>query len=170
MQTVSHLNISLEDDEKWMRRALTIAVKSSEKGEVPVGAVLVQNGAIAGEGGNSSITLHDPTAHAEIIAIRNGAAAASNYRLPGTTLYVTLEPCIMCVGAILHARIKRLVYGAADPKTGAVSSIYNIGSDGLLNHSLEITGNILQEQCASLLKLFFKERRNIHKNGARTTL
>jgi len=148
-----------------MRRALTNAMNSYKRDEVPVGAVLVRDCAIIGEGGNSSIGLHDPTAHAEIIAIRNGASAVNNYRLPRTTLYVTLEPCIMCMGAILHARIERLVYGTSDPKTGAASSIYSIGSDDLLNHSLKITANVLQEDCASLLKLFFKEKRNIRKNS-----
>jgi len=153
------------NDEEVMRRALSIAGEAFQRGEVPVGAVLLLNGEIIAEGGNNPIGLHDPTAHAEIIAIRNGAKTLNNYRLPGTTLYVTLEPCIMCMGAILHARIERLVYGAPDPKSGAASSIYNIGNDRLLNHRLKTTGNVLQQECAALLKTFFRKKRNIRKNS-----
>lgn len=147
------------NDEKWMKRALLSASDAAGRGEVPVGAVLIRNGNFIAEGGNSPIGLIDPTAHAEIVAIRNAASILNNYRLQGTTLYVTLEPCIMCMGAIIHARIERLIYGATDPKSGAVASIYNIGSDGLLNHELNITGGILEHECALLLKDFFRKRR-----------
>jgi len=148
-----------KEDERWMKYALKAALSAKEKDEVPVGAVLVKNGKIIAEGENMPISTNDPTAHAEIVAIRSASAILNNYRLPGTTLYVTLEPCIMCIGAILHARIDRLVYGATDPKSGAVSSKYNIGRDGLLNHSVKITGRVLEHLCSSLLKDFFIERR-----------
>ncbi len=170
MQKTTPRNNSSKNDEKWMGRALAMALEASRKGEVPVGAVLVMDDMIIGEGGNSPIGLHDPTAHAEIIAIRNAAAALKNYRLPFTTLYVTLEPCIMCMGAILHARIDRLVYGASDPKSGAVSSVYTIGSDELPNHYLKITGNILEQTCSSMLKDFFKDRRKFQKNRGNDTI
>jgi len=146
-------------DEKWMERALMAAIDAATQGEVPIGAVLIKNDTLIATGGNSPIGLNDPTAHAEIVAIRNGATVLNNYRLLGTTLYVTLEPCVMCMGAILHARIDRLVYGAPDLKSGAVSSRYNIGNDGLLNHSIKITGSILENKCASLLTTFFAEKR-----------
>ena len=166
MQKTTPRNNSSKNDEKWMGRALAMALEASRRGEVPVGAVLVSDNMIIGEGGNSPIGLHDPTAHAEIIAIRNAAVTLKNYRLPLTTLYVTLEPCIMCMGAILHSRIERLVYGASDPKSGAVSSVYTIGSDKLLNHYLKITGNVLEQACSSLLKDFFRDRRKFQKNRA----
>ena len=159
----SPLDASLNDDEKWMKIALMAATDAGTRGEVPVGAVLVKNDRIVSTGGNSPIGLSDPTAHAEIVAIRNAAATLNNYRLPGTTLYVTLEPCVMCVGAMLHARISRLVYGAIDPKSGAVSSVYNIGSDGLLNHNMEIAGPVLEQRCALMLKNFFAEKRKTLK-------
>jgi tRNA(adenine34) deaminase len=152
-----------QNDIQWMKRALTEAMNASKRGEVPVGAVLIRNNILISKGGNSPISLNDPTAHAEIIVIRSAAATINNYRLSGTTLYVTLEPCVMCVGAMLHARIDRLVYGAPDPKSGAVSSLYNIGSDGLLNHNLTITGPILEQKCSSILKNFFTERRKTLK-------
>ena len=170
MQKTTPQNNSVKNDEKWMSRALAMALEASNRGEVPVGAVLVCGDKIIGEGGNSPIGLHDPTAHAEIIAIRNAAVALKNYRLPCTTLYVTLEPCIMCMGAILHARIERLVYGASDPKSGAASSVYTLGSDGLLNHDLQITENILEQKCASLLKRFFKDRRKIQKSRGKDAI
>jgi len=150
----------INNDEKWMEIALAAARDAAGRGEVPVGAVLVKDGKIVTDAGNSPIGTNDPTAHAEIVAIRHAATLLNNYRLPGTTLYVTLEPCIMCMGAILHARIERLVYGAGDPKSGAATSIYNIGSDGLLNHNLDVTGGVYADKCGSLLKVFFKERRN----------
>jgi len=158
-----HRRDAQEEDEKWMRQALTVALKAGKREEVPVGAILIKNDRIIAEGGNNPISSNDPTAHAEIVAIREGAAVLHNYRLTGTTLYVTLEPCIMCMGAILHARIERLVYGASDPKSGAVCSIYNIGSDELLNHSVKVTGGVLEYPCSSLLTDFFNERRKTLK-------
>jgi len=151
------------DDEKWMEKALAAANEAAARGEVPVGAVLVKDNSVIATGGNSPIKLTDPTAHAEIVAIRSAAAFLNNYRLPGTTLYVTLEPCIMCMGAMLHARISRLVYGAIDPKSGAVSSVYTIGSDELLNHKIDIAGPVLEQRCASMLKSFFTEKRKTLK-------
>lgn len=147
-------------DEFWMNHALRHAREAALQGEVPVGAVLVsaENTLLAGAG-NCPIGRQDPTAHAEILAIRNAAARCHNYRLPHTTLYVTLEPCIMCMGAIIHARISRLVYGAADPKTGAASSVYTIGNDGQLNHKLNLCKGVLADISSELLISFFKERR-----------
>lgn len=144
----------------WMERALSRAVDAARMGEVPVGAVLVGPEGMLAEAGNSPIRFHDPTAHAEILALRTASASLGNYRLPNTTLYVTLEPCIMCMGALIQARISRLVYGAADPKTGAASSVYAIGRDGRLNHDIEIRGGILADRCGELLRTFFKSRRS----------
>ena len=149
----------LETDEYWMAKALDYAREAGMQGEVPVGAVIVGEEGILAGGGNGPIGRNDPTAHAEIVVLREAAEKMSNYRLPATTLYVTLEPCLMCMGAMIHARVARLVYGAPDPKTGAASSVYAIGSDGRLNHDIEITGNILGEQCSQLLKDFFRSRR-----------
>ncbi|KAB2888568.1 MAG: tRNA adenosine(34) deaminase TadA [Desulfobulbaceae bacterium] len=146
-------------DERWMRLALEQAAIAAAGGEVPVGAVLCGDGVMIAAAGNSPIGLSDPTAHAEILALRAAAGAIGNYRLTGTTLYVTLEPCIMCMGAIIHARVERLVFGALDPKTGAAVSRYRIGSDGLLNHQIEITSGVLIEECATLLREFFHQRR-----------
>jgi tRNA(adenine34) deaminase len=146
-------------DIDYMKQALDLARSASEKGEVPVGAIITLNDKIIGEGENCPIASHDPSAHAEIIALRDAAANLKNYRLPGTTLYVTLEPCIMCMGAIIHARVERVVFGAYDPKTGAAISRYSIGNDQLLNHHLEITSGICETECATLLKDFFRDRR-----------
>lgn len=151
-------------DEKWMRLALEQARIAAVDGEVPVGAVLTEGGQLLAAAGNHPIGLKDPTAHAEILALREAARQRGNYRLPGTTLYVTLEPCVMCMGAIIQARIERLVFGAADPKTGAACSLYRIGSDGLLNHRLEIAAGILAEECSLLLKEFFRGRREIGRS------
>ncbi len=150
---------STESDIQFMEQALSLARAAAVRNEVPVGAILTLNNRLIAEGMNSPITRCDPTAHAEIIALRNGAAQLGNYRIPGTTLYVTLEPCIMCMGAIIHARVERLVFGAYDPKTGAAVSRYTIGRDQLLNHHLEISGGICETQSAALLQNFFKERR-----------
>jgi tRNA(adenine34) deaminase len=148
------------DDEWFMRRALEMAEKSSGRNEVPVGAVLVDEaGNILAAAGNSTVSSHDPAGHAEIRVLRLAAGRLANYRLPGTTMYVTLEPCAMCAAAMVHARIRRLVYGAADPKTGAVVSKYRIGSDGLLNHVLLVTGGVLAAECGHVLKNFFQKRR-----------
>ncbi len=144
----------------WMERAIAEAVDAATMGEVPVGAVLVGEEGLIAAAGNSPIRMSDPTAHAEILALRQACKAAGNYRLPNTTLYVTLEPCIMCMGALIQARIGRLVFGAADPKTGAAASLYAIGSDNRLNHGIDIRGGILADRCGELLRIFFKNRRN----------
>jgi len=146
-------------DEYWMEHALQQAREAAGLGEVPVGAVLVGKDGLLAAAGNSPIRFADPSAHAEILAIRGGAQLLQNYRLPDTTLYVTLEPCIMCMGALIQARISRLVYGAADPKTGAATSLYAIGSDPRLNHTIAVTGGVLADRCGQLLKDFFKEKR-----------
>lgn len=142
-----------------MSSALEEARSALDKGEVPVGAVVVRGDEIIARAHNSSITMTDPSAHAEMLAIRRAAASIGNYRLNGTTLYVTLEPCIMCAGAILHARIDRLVFGAYDPKGGGVESLYRILSDERLNHSVMITGGILREACSEILSGFFRQKR-----------
>ena len=153
-----------EFDEEMMRYALTLADKAEALGEIPVGAVLVDAaGNIIGEGWNLSIVQSDPTAHAEIIALRNGAKNIQNYRLLNTTLYVTLEPCKMCAGAILHSRIKRLVFGASDYKTGAVGSRFHFFDDYKMNHTLEITSGVLAEDCSQKLSAFFQKRREEKK-------
>ncbi len=146
-----------------MRQALDLAETAAQMGEVPVGAVIVKDNKLIGAGHNSPIRSNDPTAHAEIIALRESAAAVENYRLPGTTLYVTLEPCIMCMGAIIHARIEKLVIGASDPKSGAAFSVYQIGSDSVLNHTLQVESGILEAQCQKILKDFFRARRATRK-------
>jgi tRNA(adenine34) deaminase len=143
----------------WMHLALEQARKSALAGEIPVGAVLIHQDRLLAAAGNSPIGRQDPTAHAEILAIREAARNLGNYRMPGTTLYVTLEPCIMCMGAIIQARIDRLVFGAHDPKTGAVESCYHIGNDALLNHTISIESGILAKECEAILKDFFQEKR-----------
>jgi tRNA(adenine34) deaminase len=142
-----------------MRIALEEARRAGEEGEVPIGAILVSAAEIIGRGRNRPIALSDPTAHAEIQALREGSMRVGNYRLPGSTLYVTLEPCIMCAGAILQARVGRLVFGNEDPKGGAVSSLYSLLEDGRLNHRVEVTSGVLQAECRELLRRFFRERR-----------
>jgi len=143
----------------FMQQALLLAKSAAKNAEVPVGAVITLNNDIVGKGENCPIRSNDPSAHAEIIALRNAAKNLQNYRIPGTTLYVTLEPCIMCMGAIIHARVEKVVFGAYDPKTGAAGSLYSIGRDNLLNHRIEITGGILKDESSSLLKNFFRTRR-----------
>ncbi len=143
----------------WMSRALELAREAESQGEVPVGAVLVKQDRILAEGWNRPISRHDPTAHAEIEALRAGGQAAGNYRLPGTTLYVTLEPCVMCMGALIHARIRRLVYGTADPRQGAAGSALSLHRADFVNHRIEVTGGVLARPCAALLKDFFLRRR-----------
>ena len=147
------------NDDYWMRRALDLAERARSEGEVPVGAVLVMEDECIGEGWNRPISAHDPTAHAEILALRAGATRLGNYRLPGATLYVTLEPCAMCAGAIILARIKRLVYAAADPRAGAAGSVFNILQSSQLNHRVELASGILEKEAATLLQTFFRERR-----------
>ena len=146
-------------DELFMREALSLAEQGAALGEVPVGAVLVQNGEIIGRGFNSPISLNDPSAHAEVQAIRDAATQLQNYRLPDTTLYVTLEPCHMCAGLMVHARIARVVFAAHEPRAGAVESQGSFFSQPFLNHRVEIKGGVLAEQSAQLLKAFFKARR-----------
>ena len=151
----------LEKDESFMRLALKEARKAGENGEVPVGAVIVdKHGEILAAAGNNSISDCDPTGHAEIVAMRNAGDKAGNYRLLNTTLYVTIEPCVMCAGALVHARVNRLVYGAPDPKAGGVVSCYQVGGDGLLNHQLEVEAGVLAHECAELLTSFFKKKRD----------
>ena len=142
-----------------MRIALELASKAEAADEVPVGACIVLDGEIIGQGWNQPIGSSDPTAHAEIIALRDAAKKVQNYRLPGTTLYVTIEPCAMCVGAMVHARVKRLVYGAPEPRTGAVSSAFSLLEEGAHNHSIEVAGNVLADECSAKMREFFAERR-----------
>lgn len=146
-------------DIAFMRLALELAHTAAINGEVPVGAIVVKNGEIIGSGSNAPIGLHDPTAHAEIQAIRQAAEFLGNYRLVDCTLYVTLEPCAMCAGAIQHARITKLVYGASDPKTGACGSVVNLMAETKLNHHCEIVGGVLATECGAVLSAFFKQRR-----------
>ena len=144
----------------FMELALAEAEKAAGRGEVPVGAVLVDSeGAVLAADGNRTIELHDPSAHAEILVMRQAGAKTGNYRLTGTTLYVTLEPCVMCAGAMVHARVDRLIFGAFDPKGGAVVSCYQVGQDRKLNHSFSVQSGVMAEECASLLRRFFQQRR-----------
>jgi len=147
------------DDLTFMGEALDLARQAATLGEVPVGALVVKEGKIVGRGFNQPIGRHDPTAHAEVMALRDAAATLGNYRLPGCTLYVTLEPCVMCVGAIIHARIARVVYGARDPKTGAAGSIVDLFGEDRLNHHAEVTAGVLAGECGALLSSFFAARR-----------
>lgn len=146
-------------DEHWMRQALALADRALAAGEVPVGAVMVRNDECIAEGWNQPIGSHDPSAHAEMVAMRAAGQAMQNYRLPNTTLYVTLEPCLMCAGAMIHARVSRLVFGAYDSKRGVVSSQWDVFEAPWLNHHLEVTGGVLENACADRLKRFFRQRR-----------
>ena len=143
----------------FMQLALDLATQAALNGEVPVGAIVVKDGVIIGRGSNAPIGLHDPTAHAEVLAMREAAQYLGNYRLVDCTLYVTLEPCAMCSGAMQYARIAKLVYGASDPKTGACGSVVNLMSEQKLNHHTEVLGGVLAEQCGAVLTTFFKQRR-----------
>jgi tRNA(adenine34) deaminase len=146
-----------------MRYALQLADNAQQQGEVPVGAVLVKDNQIIGEGWNQSISLHDPSAHAEMMAIRDAGKNLLNYRLVGSCLYVTLEPCTMCAGLLIHSRIERLVFGASDLKTGAVGSLYDLLGDLRMNHQVEVKGGVMQQECGNKLSLFFKLRRRQKK-------
>ncbi|HEY0923911.1 tRNA adenosine(34) deaminase TadA [Rheinheimera pacifica] len=146
-------------DEDWMRRAIVLAANAEQQGEVPVGAVLVKDGKMIAEGWNQMISLNDPSAHAEMQAIRAASAVMANYRLPDCTLYVTLEPCSMCAGVMVHSRIKRLVFGATDLKTGAAGSVLNLVQHGRFNHQLEVVSGVLATECATQLSAFFQRRR-----------
>lgn len=151
--------MSAPDDAVFMRRAIELAREAEAAGEVPVGALIVRDGEIVAEGFNRPISTHDPTAHAEMVALRAAAARLDNYRLLGTTLYVTLEPCAMCAGAMVHARVQRLVYAAGDPRAGAAGSIFNVVQNPALNHRLEVVPGVLAEECGSMLRNFFVQRR-----------
>ena len=153
-------------DHEFMRAALALAQEGRRIGEVPVGAVVVAHDTIVGRGFNAPISRHDPSGHAEIAALRDAATALSNYRLTDCDLYVTLEPCIMCAGAILHARIRRLVFGARDPKTGACGSVVDIFAEPRLNHHAVVTGGVLAEECGALLSAFFAEKRRAGRPDA----
>ena len=151
--------MSDNNDEYWMRHAMQLARRAWDEGEVPVGAVLVYEGRVIGEGWNRPIGHHDPTAHAEIMALRQGGKVLENYRLLNTTLYVTLEPCVMCAGAMVHSRIGRVVFGARDEKTGAAGSLMDVLGHPGMNHQIHITEGILAEECAGMLSDFFRQRR-----------
>jgi tRNA(adenine34) deaminase len=148
-----------KEDIEYMRLAIKQAELAQESGEVPVGAVVVLDGAVIGTGHNGPIGNNDPSSHAEMVAIRSAAKHLKNYRMPGASLYVTLEPCLMCSGAIMHARISRLIYGTKDPKTGCVHSVLNVFDNKQLNHHAEIKGDVLSEECSEILKDFFRGRR-----------
>jgi tRNA(adenine34) deaminase len=148
-------------DELWMEEALREAARARALGEVPVGAVVVLSGAVVGRGCNQNLLGSDPTAHAEVVALRQAALAVGNHRLNGCELFVTLEPCAMCAGAMVHARLKRLVYGTGDPKAGAVHSVLQVLNHPRLNHQTEVTSGVLAGRCAELLQSFFRARREI---------
>lgn len=157
-------------DQEYMQIALELAREAAEAGEVPVGALVVRDGEIVGRGYNAPISQHDPSAHAEIRALRDAARHISNYRMVGCTLYVTLEPCAMCAGAIQHARIARLVFGATDPKTGACGSVVDLMAEARLNHHTEVVGGVMAAECGKLLSDFFAARRaKSPRNATRTT-
>lgn len=149
----------VELDQQYMRMAIEQAQLAAQSGEVPVGAVLVRDGRVISKAFNKPIATHDPSAHAEMLALRAAALAEENYRIPGSTLYVTLEPCAMCSGAMLHARIDRVVFGAPDPKTGAAGSVLDLFSSKQINHQTSVEGGIMSEECGQLLRDFFKGRR-----------
>ncbi len=151
--------IDANEHEQWMRRALALADRAENEGEVPIGAVVVHEGQLLGEGWNQVISNCDPTAHAEIVALRDAARHVGNYRLPGAVLYVTLEPCTMCAGALVHARIQQLVFGAAEPRAGVVGSTCNLLEEPWYNHRVEWRGGVLAEDSSARLKAFFQARR-----------
>ncbi len=159
MNSPQNLPRNESEDQHWMRRALALARSAGEVGEIPVGAVLVRDGVLYAEGSNRSIATCDPTAHAEIVALREAGRRLDNYRLPGSTLYVTLEPCPMCAGAIVHARIERLVFAARDPRTGAAGSVFDLVCCKQLNHRAQVTGGVLEAVAAEQLREFFAARR-----------
>jgi tRNA(adenine34) deaminase len=153
------MGINPTADEAWMRYAFRLAQRAEQQGEVPVGAIVVKDDRCIAEGWNASIATHDPTAHAEMVALRNAGLALENYRLSDATIYVTLEPCVMCMGAISHARIKRLVFGAFDPKRGAVCHALSLTDASFLNHRINWVGGVLEIECSELLRDFFRARR-----------
>ena len=149
----------LSADEIWMQRALAEARAAQEAGEVPVGAVIVRNGEVIAAGQNRNLRDHDPSAHAEVVALRTAGKTLGNHRLEGCEMYVVIEPCAMCAGALLHARLKRLIYGARDPKAGAVDSVMNVVNHPLLNHRMEVASGVMEKQCSQLLREFFRAKR-----------
>jgi tRNA(adenine34) deaminase len=149
----------IEADVHWMMQALELARQAEQHGEVPVGAVVVRDGVVIGTGWNSNISHHDPSAHAEIVAMRDAGLSSGNHRLPGCVLYVTLEPCSMCAGAMIHARLDRLVYGAPDPKTGAAGGYFDILGDQRYNHSVKVEGGCMTSECSEMLRMFFRMKR-----------
>jgi tRNA(adenine34) deaminase len=153
------MGIAPSTDEAWMRHAIRLAQRAEQQGEVPVGAIVVRDNRCIAEGWNVPITSHDPTAHAEVVAMRSAGVAVENYRLIDATLYVTLEPCVMCIGAMSHARINRLVFGAYDPKRGAVCNALSLTDASFLNHKISWDGGVLETECSELLRDFFKARR-----------
>ncbi|MCF7966254.1 MAG: tRNA adenosine(34) deaminase TadA [Methylobacter tundripaludum] len=153
------MGINLATDEAWMRHAIRLAERAERQGEVPVGAIVVRDNQCIAEGWNVPIGSHDPTAHAEVVAMRSAGVALENYRLTDATLYVTLEPCVMCIGAMSHARIKRLVFGAYDPKRGAVCNALSLTDASFLNHRISWDGGVLETECSEMLRDFFKARR-----------
>lgn len=153
------MGVNTNTDQQWMRYALRLAQRAEQQGEVPVGAIVVKDGNCIAEGWNQPITLHDPSAHAEMLAIRNAAQSLQNYRLVDASLYVTLEPCVMCMGVLNQARIKRLIFGAFDPKRGTVCNALYLSEAPFLNHRIEWIGGVLANECAALLHDFFKRRR-----------
>jgi tRNA(adenine34) deaminase len=158
----------VQDDVSWMRVALREAAEAESSGEVPVGAVIVLDGVLIGRGHNSSISLHDPTAHAEIQALRAAAQQMKNYRLVDATAYVTVEPCLMCMGALLHARIHRVVFGCFDEKFGAAGSLYDLSCDPRLNHRIAVTAGVLEEECKEILQKFFRKKRTTVRHNGET--
>ena len=153
----------MTSDELWMEEALREALRAQAAGEVPVGAVVVADGKIVGRGANRNLTDHDPAAHAEILALRQAGAALGNHRLEECEMFVTIEPCAMCAGALVHARLKRLIYGAEDPKAGAVHSVLQVLNHPSLNHRMDVTWGVLGGRCAELMQAFFRERRAAQK-------
>jgi tRNA(adenine34) deaminase len=162
------MEMPLTTDQLFMTRALELAQCAADQGEVPVGAVIVHKGKIVGEGYNQPITRCDPTAHAEIVALRAAAISTNNYRLPGCDLYVTIEPCTMCVGALMHARINRIIFGAAEPRAGALVSQLQLAENGPYNHAIRWHGGVLADQCSLLIKHFFKYKRALQKQSNAT--
>ncbi len=159
MNSRGNVTESASTDAHFMREALALAAEGELLGEVPVGAVVVKEGTVIGRGFNAPISSADPTAHAEVRALREASARLGNYRLPDCSLYVTLEPCAMCAGAILHARLARVVFGATDPKTGACGSVLDLFAERRLNHRTQVTGGVLEDECGAMLKRFFAARR-----------
>jgi len=155
----------MKDDSYWMKKAITLARKAESVNEVPIGAIIVKDGSIIGRGYNQRESRNDPSAHAEMIAIRQASRKLNAWRLTGTTLYVTLEPCPMCMGAILLARLERVVFGCHDPKGGAAGSLYNLGNDSRFNHQVELTSGIMQQECSAMLSTFFRNLRQEKKTS-----